>query len=95
MITGKILKLRGWPEGKIIGLAKAAATQMEADGHERDEILDHLDKVRESPADYLTTPLFADVARETLRRNTVDTSRFDDTLRNEPIAFQTWLRVKR
>ena len=90
MITGKILKLRGWPEGKIIGLAKAAALNMEASGHERDEILDRLDKVREAPGEYLTTPLFADLALETLRRNTVDTSRFDDTLRDVAVPYETW-----
>ena len=28
IITGKILKLNGWPDGKIIGLAKKAAEEL-------------------------------------------------------------------
>ncbi len=90
MFTGKVLKSRGWPEGKIIGLAKAAAQKMEASGHDEATILDRLDKVRENPSEYLATPLFADLARETIRRTTTETSRSDDKLRDEPISFQTW-----
>src|SRR5687767_2850333 len=35
IITGKILKLNGWPDGKIIGIAKDAAAQLAAQGLER------------------------------------------------------------
>ncbi len=90
MLTGKTLKERGWPEGKIIGLAKAAAQKLEANGHDETDILDRLDKVRETPSEYLATPLFADLARETIRCTTNETSRSDDKLREEAVAFQTW-----
>ena len=90
MLTGKTLKARGWPEGKIIGLAKAAVQKMEAAGHDEADILERLDKVRENPSEYLATPLFADLAQETIRRTKVETSRSNDTLRDEPLEFQTW-----
>jgi tRNA-splicing ligase RtcB len=90
MITGKILKGRGWPEGKVIGLAKAAAMRLEMEGLERDTILDRLDAVREQPGDYLADPLFGDLARAALRRQAIETERMDDTLRADPLPFQTW-----
>ena len=34
MLTGKMLKLRGWPEGKVIGLAKAVGETLAARGLE-------------------------------------------------------------
>ena len=50
MITGKTLKLNGWPDGKIIGLAKKAAEEelmkTEAD---RESVLARLDEVRKIP----------------------------------------------
>ncbi len=90
MITGKILKARGWPEGKIIGLAKAAAQRLEMEGLEQDAILSRLDAVRLDAGTHLADPQFGDLARETLRRTQVETSRIDDTLRAEPLPFQTW-----
>jgi tRNA-splicing ligase RtcB len=90
MITGKILKINGWPEGKVIGLAKAAAATLESEGLERDAVLTRLDAVRVEPSDFLTDPMMGDLARELLRRQTVDVSRIDDKLHDEPIAFQTW-----
>ena len=56
MITGKILKLRGWPDGKVIGLAKRAAQRLEADGLEREAILATLDQVRAQPGEHRPTP---------------------------------------
>jgi hypothetical protein len=41
MITGKILKRNGWPEGRSIGLAKKAAKQLESSGMDQDVILAH------------------------------------------------------
>jgi tRNA-splicing ligase RtcB len=90
MITGKILKQRGWPEGKVIGLAKTAAATLELQGSERDEILQRLDAVRAAPGDYLADPLLGDIARECLRRQAVDASRIDDELRAAPLDYRTW-----
>ena len=75
MITGKILKTYGWPEGKIIGLAKAAAEDLAKTGLEQGAILVWLDGVREEPGKYLADPIFATLARECLRRARRHTTR--------------------
>lgn len=90
IITGKNLKLRGWPEGKIIGLAKAAGSMMMETGLSRDEALDRLDAVRAQPGEYLADPFLTDLARECLRREAAEVSRQDDVLRDEPLEFRTW-----
>jgi tRNA-splicing ligase RtcB len=91
MITGKILKLNGWPDGKIIGLAKAAAEQLEAGGFgDRDSILAWLDSVRQNPGNFLADPLLADLARECLRLARRHESKQDDTLRILPLQYRVW-----
>ena len=67
MITGKILKHNGWPEGRIIGLAKKAAEQLSGTGLEHDAILARLDAVRAQPGDFLSDAMLGDLARECLR----------------------------
>jgi tRNA-splicing ligase RtcB len=42
------------------------------------------------PSDFLADPMMGGLARELLRRQTVDVSRIDDKLHDEPLAFQTW-----
>ncbi len=88
MISGKMLKARGWPEGKVIGLAKAAAQTLEDEGMEREAILDRLDQVRADPGAYLATPRYADLARECIRRMTPEPT--DDKLREQPVAYGVW-----
>lgn len=90
MITGKILKQRGWPEGKIIGLAKAAATVLAGRGREREAILAQLDEVRARPGEFLADDLLGDLARECVRRDAVDVSRLNDTLREQPLPYRVW-----
>ena len=67
IITGKILKLNNWPDGKIIGIAKNISAQLSAQGVERDAILSQLDAVRQDPGPFLADPLMADLARECIR----------------------------
>lgn len=88
MITGKILKARGWPEGKIIGLAKAVAQVLEESGLDQEVILARLDAVRAKPGDALADPLMADLARECLRRAAPEP--VSDTLRDRPLAYPVW-----
>lgn len=64
MITGRILKLYGWPEGRTIGLAKAAASALAGEGLEREAILGRLDAVRQDPDAYRADPTFGELARE-------------------------------
>lgn len=104
IVTGKILKERGWPEGKIIGFAKAAATKLSVQGLEREVILDRLDEVRASPNDFLLDPIFADVATECLRREKDAAQLADESLpqmteageeivselRTTPLEYAVW-----
>jgi hypothetical protein len=39
IITGKILKLNNWPDGKIIGLAKKVGAQLGELGFDRENVL--------------------------------------------------------
>ena len=68
LITGKILKLNNWEDGKSIGLAKEAGNKMIASGMERDAALATLDAVRANPGNLLADTLLADLAREILRK---------------------------
>jgi tRNA-splicing ligase RtcB len=88
MITGKILKARGWPEGKVIGLAKAAAERLERDGLTQDDILTRLDAVLAAPGDYLADPRYAALAHEVIRRTAPPPVAV--TPRAEPAAYTVW-----
>lgn len=91
MITGKILKLNGWPDGKIIGLAKDAAAIMEANGMDRDAILARLESVRSRPGTALADPMLEPLAREWIRINEPKTVP-DCKLRSAPLAYPIWGR---
>ena len=86
IITGKILKLNNWPDGKIIGLAKNISAQLSAQGVERDAILSQLDAVRQDPGPFLADPLMADLARECIRLTQKDEPSVD-TLLDSPIPY--------
>lgn len=90
MISGKILKTYGWPEGKIIGLAKAAAEDLAKTGLEQDAILVWLDGVREEPGKYLADPTFAALARECLRRAKAPHDETQDIVREQPANYTVW-----
>ena len=92
MITGKILKLNGWPEGKLIGLAKQAAEALSAQGFERAAILARLDEVRRDPGLYLADPRLADLARECLRQAPAAADSLSE-LRAAPLAYPVWGRA--
>lgn len=90
MISGKILQARGWPQGKVIGLAKAAGQALEDGGLDREAALDRLDAVRAKPGDYLADPLLADLARECIRRQQAAAEPVADTLRDQPLDYAVW-----
>ena len=90
MISGKILKSHGWPEGKIIGLAKAAAESLQRTGLEQDAILVWLEGVRVEPGRYLSDPMFAELARECLRRAKPVVSEEDEQPREQPLSYASW-----
>src|SRR5512133_3041699 len=91
IITGKILKLENWPDGKVIGLAKNVAAGLAEQGLERDEILAALDAVRQNPGSFLADSLKADLARECIRITQVDEPSADELLES-PLPFPIWGR---
>jgi len=89
IITGKILKLNNWPEGKIVGIAKGIAAELANQGLERDAILERLDAVRNNPGLFLADTLMADLARECIRL----APKAEDTLnelRETPLPYPIW-----
>src|SRR5688500_17751964 len=93
VITGKILKLNGWPDGKIIGIAKDAAAQLAAQGLARESVLAQLAAVRTDPAHFLADPIMTDLARECLRL--MPKAALRDTpgdLREAPLPYPVWGR---
>jgi tRNA-splicing ligase RtcB len=90
MITGKTLKRNGWPDGKIIGLAKEAAAKLAETGLERAEILARLEAVRQNPGAFLADAITADLARECIRllRKPAETTK----LRDAPLPYPIWGR---
>jgi len=89
LITGKILKLNNWPDGKIIGLAKDAGNKMLEKGMKRDEALSKLETVRLNPGSFLADPLLADLARECIRISQPDEPSAVE-LRESPLPFPIW-----
>jgi len=91
ILTGKILKRNGWPDGRIIGLAKQAGEQLLAGGLDRDSVLIKLEAVRSNPGPFLADALFADLARECLRLAKPDEPA-DEELRGAPLPYPIWGR---
>ncbi len=92
MITGKILKQHGWPEGKIIGLAKEAAGKLEAAGFNRDAVLAALDRVRSEPDAVANDPVLGALAAEYSRLTQRTTRRAGEELRPQPLTYGVWGR---
>jgi len=91
IITGKILKLNGWSDGKIIGLAKDAAARLLETGLDRDSVLARLDAVRADPGSFLADASLADLARECIRVNRPEVQ-YPAELRGEPLPYPIWGR---
>ncbi len=91
LITGKILKIHGWPDGRIIGLAKQAAATLNDSGLDRESILARLDAVRTEPGPFLADSVLADLARECIRLAKKDEPS-DDALRERPLDYPIWGR---
>ena len=91
IITGEILKLHNWPDGKIIGLAKHVAAQLADQGLDRETILAHLDAVRQNPGPFLADEQMADLARECIRISQPERLLFD-AVRETPLQYPIWGR---
>jgi tRNA-splicing ligase RtcB (3'-phosphate/5'-hydroxy nucleic acid ligase) len=91
IITGKIMKLNGWPDGKIIGLAKDAAAQLLDSGLDRASVLSRLEAVRRDPGSFLADKLMSDLARECIRITQKDEPVSED-LRGAALPYPIWGR---
>jgi tRNA-splicing ligase RtcB len=91
IVTGKILKLNNWPDGKIIGITKIIAAQLAEQGLERENILARLDAVRNNPGQFLAEPQMADLARECIRLAPKEEDTLDE-LRQSPLPYPVWGR---
>ena len=89
IITGKILKLHNWPDGRIIGIAKKIAEQLSKQGFDREAILARLDAVRQNPGQFLGDELMADLARECIRLAQKDIVLVSDW-RDSPLTYPIW-----
>ena len=90
MITGKVLKSRGWQEGRIIGLAKMAGHALAHQGVDEAEILNRLDEVLADADKFTAEAPFEALAAEIIQRARNEASKFADALIDEPLAFQIW-----
>lgn len=91
IITGKILKLNNWPDGKIIGIAKDVGNQLIQQGMDRDAVLAKLDAVRNNPGSFLADSMLADLARECLRLTQPEEPPQSE-LRESPLPYPIWGR---
>src|SRR5262249_36970808 len=89
MVTGKILQAHGWPPGKVIGLAKAIATRLEASGLKQEAILSRLDAVRASPGSYVDDPMMGNLAHAWLLRQANKPAEREE-LREQPLDYAVW-----
>ena len=91
IITGKILKLNHWPDGKIIGLAKDLGNKLIQAGMDRDTALAQLHAIRANPGSFLADALSAELARECIRITQQDEP-LPTELRKVPLPFPIWGR---
>lgn len=93
-ITGKDLIERGWPQGKVIGLALKAANAGEAgplEGAERERQLETLEHVRRKPGQWTMTERYGDLAQEIVRLDTPEPSEAVYRFRSGPdAAYPVW-----
>jgi len=89
IITGKILKLNNWPDGKIIALAKDLGNKLIENGVERDAALSQLEAVRQDPGRFLADSLCANLARECIRITEKNRPSPAD-LRASPLPLPIW-----
>lgn len=89
MISGKNLIERGWPQGKVIGLALEAAANLNLPD---DESLLKLEEVRAYPSKFLADSILEPLAREWLditAQRIIPT----DNLRDRPVPIHSWGRA--
>ena len=89
MIDGKDLIEKGWPEGRLIGLALDAAKELRASGMDESQVLDELEKVREDPTADAHVSL-APLIREFGRIRAAEKVREAERLHEEALPYGVW-----
>lgn len=89
MITGKDLIERGWPQGRAIGLALAAAEELRSRGMDDGAILRELEKVRAAP-DSFPDRYLEPLTRELASLRDEESATAGDELRNEALPYRVW-----
>ncbi|MDQ4129017.1 MAG: RtcB family protein, partial [Actinomycetota bacterium] len=89
MVSGKDLIERGWPQGRTIGLALAAAERLRSRGMDDDSILRELERVKAAP-DTATDAALEPLARELAGIKDDQTAALEDALREEPLPYGVW-----
>ncbi len=88
MISGKILRYHGWPEGKALGAAKKIAEQLMQSGMDKDAALHLLDEVLAQPAQFANDFRVSDLAELLLPEVEAVIQKID--LRGDPVEYRTW-----
>ncbi len=90
MVSGKDLIERGWPQGRTIGIALAAAERLRSRGMDDDSILRELERVRAAPEHSPTDEALEPLARELAGIRDKEAARLEDALREEPLPYGVW-----
>ena len=90
IITGKDLQRMGWPQGRVIRMAKAAADVALRAEPDKNRVLSLLEQVRLHPADFTQHPVFAELAAYWLAEITPKPEPEAVKLREEPLPFRIW-----
>lgn len=88
-ISGRDLMMVGWHPGPVMGAALDVAEQLLADGLNKADTLEQLNRVRHAPHDYQDDALYGQLAQRLIELEETEPTP-DSTLRDEPIPYQTW-----
>jgi tRNA-splicing ligase RtcB len=89
MVSGKDLIERGWPQGRAVGLALAAAERLSSSGMDDDAVLRELERVRAAP-DSATDEALEPLARELAGIRDAEKASLRDALRDEALPYRVW-----
>lgn len=90
MISGKVLRELGWPEGAVIRAAKQASARLAEAGVPREAIVAALEAVRADPQAYLTEATWGETARLLLAVAAPPAAPSPADLRDQPLPFAVW-----
>lgn len=87
-ITGRDLIDEGWQPGPVMGAALDIAESLQADGLDHAEILARLNRIRQTPVDYKSDPLYGTLAARLIELETESVPQ--PAVRETPIPYRIW-----